>query len=182
MASQTTQFFFQAIYGFMGQTHYPSKSWVLRVVSLAKLDIMVNWNLIFNTKLDLYKMVVAPQCSQPYLCTKPPIHSPQKILSSTSANFHLPISCLLVPKAILTTATNTPFPYASAIFHQPIFAYSYPYNLHQKTFLYLRHLANAVCVEDWLSSSKYGQGKQGSKSLISSRSGSKNWCIAGSSL
>ena len=54
--------------------------------------------------------------------------------SSSSVNFHFPISPLLVHKIILTIPFNTRFLYNSAIFHHPLFAYNHPKNLHQKYF------------------------------------------------
>ena len=48
---------------------------------------------------------------------QPSFQSPPKIRSSTSDNFHLPISPLLVRKI---TLTKTPFLYTSATFHLPI--------------------------------------------------------------
>ena len=76
-------------------------------------------------------MVVAPLFSEPHLCKQPPVHSPPKIRSSTSANFHLPIPPLLVHKFILTIPTKTSFLYTSPIFDFPVFA-SYHLNiLHQ---------------------------------------------------
>ena len=51
--------------------------------------------------------------SQLYLCIKPALPSPPKILSSTFFNFHLPVPPLLVHKVILTTLNNTPFLYTS---------------------------------------------------------------------
>ena len=92
-------------------------------------------------------MVGSPSFSQPYLCIQPPLQSPPKIFSSTLVNFHLPIPPLLFNKIILTTSTNTPFIYATAIFHLPIFGYNHPSNLHQKYFPYHSNLANSNCVK-----------------------------------
>ena len=70
-----------------------------------------------------------------------------KILFSTSVNFHLPIPPLCFTKIILTIPTNTPFLYAAAIFHLPVFAYNDLSNLNQKHFLYLIRLTNSQCVK-----------------------------------
>ena len=91
-------------------------------------------------------MVYTLSFSQLCLCIQPSLPSLQsspKIRSPTSAILDLPISSLLVHKIILTTPTNTPFLYTSAVFLPPIFAYGHPYNLHQKYFPYLSHLANS---------------------------------------
>ena len=66
----------------------------------------------------------------------------------TLVNFHLPIPPLLFNKIILTTSTNTPFIYATAIFHLAIFGYNHPSNLHQKYFPYHSNLANSNCVKE----------------------------------
>ena len=79
---------------------------------------------------------------------QPPLHSPPKIRSSISVNFHLPISPLLVHKFILTSPTNASFLYTSPIFDFSIFAYYHPNNLNQKCFPHLSYLANSGCVED----------------------------------
>ena len=77
-------------------------------------------------------MVGALSFSLPYSCIQlPPQSSPKFFFSKFSLHysFHL-----LVHKIILTIPTNTPFFYTSTFFHLPIFAYSNPYNLHQKYF------------------------------------------------
>ena len=79
-------------------------------------------------------MVGASLFSQPCLCIQPPLKSLPKIRSSTSVNFHLPISPLLAHKIIFTIPANIPFHYTSAVFHFPIFAYNHPSNLHQNIF------------------------------------------------
>ena len=96
-------------------------------------------------------MVSAPSFLQLYLRIQPPTLASgisTRNLPSTSGNFQLLILLLLVRKIILKIPTNTPFPYTSAIFHVPFFAYSHPNNLHQKCFLYLSHLANSGCVKE----------------------------------
>ena len=80
------------------------------------------------------------------MCIQPPLQSPPKIRFSTSVNYHLPISLLLVHKIIHTNPINTTFLYTSAIFHLPIFAHNHPSNLYQIYFPYLSHLANLGCV------------------------------------
>ena len=87
----------------------------------------------------LCKMIGFPSFSQTYLYIQPyyiqqPLQSPPKILSSTSANFHLPIPPLLFNKITLTIPTNTHFRYAAAIFNLPVFAYNHASYLHQKIF------------------------------------------------
>ena len=91
-------------------------------------------------------MINDPSFSQTYLCIPSMLESPQKSHSSTSLNFHQPISPLLFHKIILTISTNIPFLYTSAIFHLPLFAYTQSNNLHQKHFLYLSHFANLLCI------------------------------------
>ena len=64
---------------FMGQTRCPSKSLVIKSRFLSKLDKT------FST----FNMVAAPSFSGPYLCKRPPLHSPLKIRSSTFTSlFH----------------------------------------------------------------------------------------------
>ena len=111
----------------MGQTCCPSKSWVIKSRSLSKLDNTFNNNSIFI-------MVGAPSFSEPNLCKKPPLHSPTKICSSTSANFHLPIPPILLHNFILTIPTNIFFLYTSPMFDFPAFAYYHPNNIYQKFF------------------------------------------------
>ena len=105
------------------------------------------------------------------------LQSPPKILSSTWSILTSLSPQVLVQKITLTITTNTPFLYTSAIFHLPIFVYSHPYNLHQKHFPYLSHLANAGCVKRQLSKEVMWV-----PTLIPYRSDSENWCIAGGSL
>ena len=127
-----------------------------RSASLSKLDNTINKNSIFNTKyaeLVTYykicdKIVGAYSFSQLYFHIWPPLHCPPEICSSTSVNVDFPISLLLVQKIIFTIPANTLFPYNSAIFYLPIFAHNHPNNLHQKCFLYLKHLANSGCRSD----------------------------------
>ena len=59
--------------------------------------------------------------SQPCWCIQPPLQFPPKICSSTTVNFHLPISPLRFNRIILTIPTNMPHLYTSSIFHLPIF-------------------------------------------------------------
>ena len=66
-----------------------------------------------------------PSFSQPYFCIQQPLQSSPKILSSTSVNFRLPIPPLHFNKITLTIPNNTPFLYAAATFHLPIFAYNH---------------------------------------------------------
>ena len=66
-------------------------------------------------------------------------------LPPPSLPVHLP--SLYVHKIILKILANTAFPYTSAIFHLPNFAYRKLYNLHQKYFPYLSHLGNSGCVK-----------------------------------
>ena len=95
----------------------------------------------------LYKMVCAISFWKSYLCIQPSLQSPPKICYPTSASFHIPIQTLLAHKIIFTIPTNTPFLYTPAIFHLPCFTYSHPYNLHQKYFPYLSHLAKSGSVK-----------------------------------
>ena len=127
-------------------------------------------------------MLGAISFSQSYLCIQTLIQSPPKIRSPTLANFYLPIPSLLVHKIILTIPTNSLFLYTSTIFHLPIFAYSHPYNLHQKYFPYLDHLANSGCVKWPVSKGVLWGLTQDSQSLIPYRISSENWCIVVSSL
>ena len=91
-------------------------------------------NLSLILSVILYKMVGARSFWQLYLCIQPPLQSPTKIPSPTSAIFHLPSPPLSVHQIILTIFNNTAFLYTSAIFHLHIFAYSHSYSLHQKYF------------------------------------------------
>ena len=85
---------------------------------------------------------------------QPHSQSPSKIRSSPWANFCFSIS-LLVPKTILPIPTNTPSLYNSTVFKHPIFTWSLPYNLLQKLFPYLIHLANWDCVQGPISKGHY---------------------------
>ena len=58
-------------------------------------------------------MVGAPSFSQPILWIQQTLQSLPRNSSSSSVNFHFPISPLLVRKIILTISTNTPFLYNS---------------------------------------------------------------------
>ena len=136
-------------------------------------------------------MLGAPSFSQPILWIQPTLQSLQRN-SSSSVNFHFPISPLLVHKIILTIPTNTPFLYNSVIFHHPFFAYNYPNNPHQKYFTYLKQFSNSGCVKvqrnygvlwgltlfNLSLQSIDGDKRTHSQSLILSRSNSKNCCIA----
>ena len=62
----------------------------------------------------LCKMVGAPSFSEPYSCKQPPLHSPPKIRSSTSVNFHLPIHLCLFTNSSLQSPLTLP----SSIPHQ----------------------------------------------------------------
>ena len=79
-------------------------------------------------------MIGAPSFSQSILWIQPTRQCLPRNSSSSSVNFHFPISPLLVQIIILTIPTNTPFLYNSAIFHFPLFAYKHTNNLHQKYF------------------------------------------------
>ena len=120
-----------------------------KAASPSNLDnIIINNSSNFNTKCwILYKMVGAPSFSQPILWIQPTLQSLPRNSSSSSVNFHFPISPLLVHKIILTIPTNTPFLYNSAIFHLHFFAQKHPNNLHQKYFPNLKHFANSGCVK-----------------------------------
>ena len=158
----------------MGQTRYPSKTWVFK----SRFSFKIRQHSLQQPYLQhkvwgiLYKMVSAPSFSQPYLCIQPPLQSQPKIWSSTSANFHLPILALLFNKIILTIPTNTRYLYTSALFHLPIFTYKHPSNQHKKYFPYFSYLVCSDCVkgprsygvlcgitlfQSLPSSSKYGQ-------------------------
>ena len=90
----------------------------------------------------------ASSFSQSCLCIQLSLQSPPKIHSSTSLNFRLPITSLILNKIILTSPTNTFFLYTAAIFHFSIFTYNHFGDLHLKLFLYLSHLANSGCVKE----------------------------------
>ena len=118
----------------MGQTHYPSKCWVLKTHFSFKVRQHSQQQLYrqYKGRWILYKMVRVPSFSQLYLCKQPMLQSPVK--SSTSVNFHLPVSPLPVHKIILTIPTNTPFLYISAILHLLFCVYNHPNKLHQNVF------------------------------------------------
>ena len=98
-----------------------------------------------------FKMLGALLFQQPCLYMPPHLQSPSIILSPTSSIIHLPISPLLVHKIILRIPTNTPFLDNSLFFYFSSFAYSQPYNLHQKYFPNLSHLVNSGCVIELVS-------------------------------
>ena len=98
--------------------------------------------------------VGAPSFSEPYLCKQPPLHSPPKIRSSTSANFHLLSPPLLVHKFILTIPLTLPFsiPHQSLTFL--LLRTTIP-TIYTKNVFPLSYLANSGYVkgpkscEDW---------------------------------
>ena len=141
-------------------------------------------------------MIGFPSFSQPYMYIQPyyiqqPLQSPPKILSSTSANFHLPIPPLLFNKITLTIPTNTHFLYAAAIFNLPVFAYNHASYLHQKIFS-LPHPFSQFRLHrrtKGLRSFNLSRLPQSMDSDIRVHnhwfliySGLENWCIAGSSV
>ena len=67
--------------------------------------------------------------------------------SPTPPSLPLHLPSLYVHKIIFKILANTAFPFTSAIFHLPNFAYRKLYNLHQKYFPYLSHLGNSGCVK-----------------------------------
>ena len=113
----------------MGQTHYPSKSWVFKSRFVFKFRQHSQQQLYLQNKVCriLYKMLGAPSFSKSCLCIQPPLQSHTKIFSSTSVNLHLQIPSLLIQKTIFTISTNTVFLCTLAIFAPPN-------NLHQKIF------------------------------------------------
>ena len=126
----------------MGQTRYTPKNWVFKSRFFFKVRQHRRQQLYLQYKVCwiLYKMVGVPSFLQSYLCIKPPLQSPTKILSSTLVNFHFPIPSLLDRKIILKIPTNTPFLYTLAIFNLPtIFI--------KKYFPYLSILANSIFVK-----------------------------------
>ena len=129
----------------MGQTGYPSKSWVFKSRFSFKDRQHGQQQLYFQYKVcrTLYEMVGVSSFSQTYLCIQPPLQSPPKIISSIFVNFLLSFPSLLFNKIILTIHTYTPFLYITAFCHLPIFAYNHPSNLHQKCFPYLSHLSSS---------------------------------------
>ena len=82
-------------------------------------------------------MVGAYSFSQPCLYIQPSLQSSPKFRSSTTVDFHLPISHLFVHKIILANPTNTSFLYTSVILQLLIFAYHLPNNLYPKYFFIL---------------------------------------------
>ena len=120
----------------MGQTRYPSKSWVFksRFFFKVKQQDQQQLYLLYKVCWILYKMVDAPSFSQSCLCIQPPLQSQTKIGSFISVNFNLLIPPLLDHKTILTIPTNTPFLYTWAIFHLPTICI-------KNYFLCLSHLA-----------------------------------------
>ena len=100
---------------------------LIRASSLSKLDNTINnYSVLIINALNSLRNSRWSLISNSYLCIQPPLQSPPKIYSSTSANFHLSITPLLVHKTIHTIPTNTSIVYTSAIFHLLIFAYSHP--------------------------------------------------------
>ena len=100
----------------MGQTRYPSKSWVFRSHFFFKARQHSQKQLYLKCKVCriLYRMVRTPLLTKPYLCIQPRLQSPLKICSFISVNFHLLIPPLLVLKIIPKIPTNNPFLYTSA--------------------------------------------------------------------
>ena len=117
---------------------------------------------------------------------RPTLQSLPRNSSSSSVNFHFFISPLLVYKIILTTPTNTLFLYNSAMFHLPPFAYNHPNNLHQKFRQFrlcqgTRELGSIVRTDTVLIPPFFLKlwTVRAVISLISYRSDSLNWFIAG---
>ena len=139
-------------------------------------------------------MIGTPSFSQSILWIQPTRQCLPRNSSSSSVNFHFPISPLLVQIIILTIPTNTPFLYNSAIFHFPLFAYKHTNNLHQKYFpsniLPIQAASRDQGVmeycENWhcfnlslLPQSMDSDSRAHSQSLILHRSDSRKWYIAG---
>ena len=140
-------------------------------------------------------MIGAPSFSQPFLLIQLTLQSLPRNSSSSSVNFHSPISPLLARKIILTIPTNTSFLYNSGIFHLPLFAYNNPNNLHQTYLTYLKQFSNSGCVKvpgsqgvlsgltlfnlSLLPQIVESDSRAHSKSLIPYRSDSKRLYIAG---
>ena len=119
-----------------------------------------------------------------YFYMQPPLQSPSKIHSSSSANFHLFIPCYMFTKPSLWSQLTLPFPIAQQFLSPFSFAQPSLQFLHKKHFPYLSHgslwkadsvLISAFFLEVWAE-------KKGTQALIHFCSGSENWCIAGNSL
>ena len=109
---------------YMGQTQYPSKSWVLKCLFPFKVrqHSQQQLNLQYKVGWILYKMVSAPS----FYITLPVHTNP---ISKKSLCLLQPIfTSLYDHKVTPTIPTNTPFPYTSAIVHLPVFTYSHLYN------------------------------------------------------
>ena len=128
----------------MDQTSYPSKSWFFKSRFPFKFRQHDQQQLYPQYKVIqsmLNSLIGTPSFSQPYLCIQPTLQYRLKIPSSTSVNFHLTISLLLVQKFIFTIPTKYPFLYTSAIFYHSLSAYNHSNLLCQK------YLANSSCVK-----------------------------------
>ena len=132
--------------------HMPNQikqSWLFKNLFFFKVRQHSQQQLYLQYKVCwiLCKMVDDPWFLQSYLCIQPPLQSPPKIRSFNSVNFYLPIPPLHVYKTILTIPTNTPFLYASTIFHLSVFANNHPNNLQHNHFPYLSYLSNSSCIK-----------------------------------
>ena len=108
----------------------------MSTTTLCSIQSMLNS--LQNTRWSLIFKALLVNTTTPTISTK--------ICSSTSGNFHLPISPLLFDKLTLTIPAITLFLYTSAICHLPIFAHNRSSNLNQKYFPYVLQLANSGCV------------------------------------
>ena len=129
----------------LGQTRYPSKSWIFKSLFLFKVKqhSLQQLNHQYKTCWVVYKMVGA--FSPPSLFLQPPLQSPTTIPSSTSATFNFYFTSLLVDKTIPTILNNSHFFYTSVIFHH-IFTKSTPATSFKNYFPYLDHSANSNCI------------------------------------
>ena len=131
----------------MGQTRYPSKSWVFK--NRFVFEVRQHGQQQLYLQHQVCRMLGAPSFSKSCLCIQSPLQSQTKIFSSTSVNFHLQILPLLIQKTILTIPTNTAFLCTLAIFaptnnlHQKIFSLPQPFSQFR-----LRHRTKESC-EVW---------------------------------
>ena len=132
----------------MTQTRYHQKAESLRAASLSKLDNMVNNNSNFNTKRAEFstKWQNLLSFNNPTCAYNHRYNLHQNVILQLQLISH-PYSPLLVHKTILTIPISTLFLCNTAVFQVYIFAYSHPYNLLQKHFSHLSHLAHKSCVK-----------------------------------
>ena len=143
MASQTNQTYYQAVcrsWYLMGQTDYPSKSWIFKSRFSFKVRQHGQQQLYLPWKYDelFTKWQVLLHFHNPSYAFNHSYKLHQKSIPLLQSTFTSLFHSYFL--------TNPPLQ-SPAIFRLPIFAHNHPSNLHQKYFPNLSHLANSGWVK-----------------------------------